>query len=250
MSAVSATPATVAAPQSEPARIVNTFVAPSKTFADLKRVSRWWAPWLVLAVFSYLFVAVAARQVGFEQIAKNQMRLSPKRAEQIEKLPPEQRAQAVERSVTGTKWISYFFPIVQLVWLAIVAAVLLATFNFGAGAEVPFKTSLAIVMYASLPMILKTTLAVVALLAGMDPEGFTFQNPVATNPGYFIDPASSHFLYSVGTALDLFMIWGLILTAIGFSCVGKLRRSTTLAVVFGWYAVLALVSAGLGAKFS
>jgi hypothetical protein len=250
MSTGSATPAAAAAPLSEPARIVNTFVAPSKTFTDLRRVSRWWSPWLVLAVFSYLFIAAAAKQVGFEQITQNQMRLAPKRAEQIEKLPPEERARAMEQSVAFTKGISYTFPLINLAWLAMVALVLLATFKFGAGADVPFKTSLAIVMYASLPGVLKVTLAVVALLTGMDPEGFTFQNPVATNLGYFVDPVSSHFLYSVGTALDLFMIWSLVLTGIGFSCVSKVRRATTVAVVFGWYAVFTLVAAGLGSMFS
>ena len=40
------------APLSEGARIVNTFIAPSKTFTDLRRSASWWAPWILIAVFA------------------------------------------------------------------------------------------------------------------------------------------------------------------------------------------------------
>jgi hypothetical protein len=53
----------------------------------------------------------------------------------------------------------------------------------------------------------------------------------------------SPFLYSVATSLDLFMIWTLVLAAIGLSCVSKLKRSTALFGVFGWFIVLTLVGA-------
>ena len=56
-----------AAPQTAPAlsetqRIVNTFIAPSRTFSDLRRNSRWWAPWIVLAISFVAFVAVMIRK--------------------------------------------------------------------------------------------------------------------------------------------------------------------------------------------
>jgi hypothetical protein len=50
--------------------------------------------------------------------------------------------------------------------------------------------------------------------------------------------------------LDIFLIWTLILTAIGFTCVSKVKRSAALAIVFGWWAVLTLTGAALGAAFS
>ena len=37
----------VAPPMSEGARIINTFIAPSKTFTDLRRSAAWWAPFLL-----------------------------------------------------------------------------------------------------------------------------------------------------------------------------------------------------------
>jgi hypothetical protein len=61
------------APLSEGARILNTFAAPSKTFTDLRRNASWWAPWLLLSAVSILFFYVMDRQIGFDQISKNEI---------------------------------------------------------------------------------------------------------------------------------------------------------------------------------
>jgi len=242
--------APLAEPLSEPARVVDTFVAPLKTFTDLKRSAAWWAPFILVAIASYILVGVAAQKIGWDQIAENEIRLSPKRAAQIEGLSAEQRARAMSQTVTITKTISYGIPLVNLAVLAIIAAVLMASFNFGAGAEISYKISLAVVMYASLPGILKTLLAAGSILAGLNPETFNFQNPVATNPGYFMDPASSPGLYVLASGVDVIILWTLALTALGFSAVSKLKRGTTFAVAFGWYVLVLLVRAGISAAFA
>lgn len=250
--AAPAAPAPDSAPPglSQAARILNTFVAPSKTFTDIKRSAAWWAPFLLMAVVSYGFVFVVANKVGWDQVVENQVKSNPKAAERLEQLPAEQRQQQMRIQVAVTKGISYGFPVVNLLVLTISAAVLMATFNFGAGAEIPFKQALAVVMYAHLPGAVKALLAMASLLAGADPEGFTFQNPVATNPGYFVDPVASPVLYSLASAVDVISIWVMILAAIGFARISKLKTGTTLAVVFGWYVVVALVGAGFAALFS
>ena len=105
-------------------------------------------------------------------------------------------------------------------------------------------------IYSALPLLVKTLLALLSVLAGMSPDSFTFQNPVATNPGYFMNPADNVFLYSVASGIDIFMIWTLVLTAIGFTCVSRVKRGTAYAIVFGWWAVFTLLGAGLAAAFS
>jgi len=254
---MSTTAASPAVPEPKPLsaaeRIVNAFVAPSKTFLDLKRKTTWtsWvAPWLLSAVFAWIFVAVMAQKIGFEQVSANQLKLRPKQAEQIEKMSADQRAQQMKISLAITKGISFGIPFMSLIFLAIVSLVLMATFNFGVGADLPFKLCLAIVMYASLPGIVKSVLGMVAILAGLDPEGFFPQNPVATNPGYFLNPVESPVLYQALTAMDVITIWMLVLTAIGFSCVSKMSKGTTMGVVFGWYLVVTLIGAGFTALFS
>jgi Yip1 domain len=168
----------------------------------------------------------------------------------MEQLPPDKREQQMQSGAKITEVIAYAFPLIQLIILLIIASVLFATFKLAAGAEVSFQVSLAIVMYASLPGLLRAGLAVLSLLAGMSPDSFTFRNPVATNIGYFLNPADSVFLYSLGSSVDIFLIWTLILTAIGFTCVSKVKKGTAFGIVFGWWLLFSLAGAALGAAFS
>ncbi len=238
------------APLSQGARIVDTFIAPSKTFTDLRRNANWWAPFLIMIVVSSAMVYTAGQKIGFRKIMENQMQAQPKTLERLEKLPADQRERQLEQGAKVTQIISYVFPVITLVIWLIIATVLFATFKFAAGAGVSFKVSLAIVIYAALPLMLKTLLALLSVVAGMSPDSFSFQNPVATNPGYFMSPAGNVFLYSVATALDIFMIWTLVLTAIGFTCVSKVKSGTAYAIVFGWWAFFTLAGAAIGAAFS
>jgi hypothetical protein len=235
------------APLSEGARLIDTFIAPSKTFTDLRRSASWWAPFLLLSIVSVAFFYVVDQKIGFRKVVDNQIQASPKATRQMEQLPPDQRSQAITRQAVGVRYFCYGYPAVILLWNLIIAAILLASFKFGASAAVKFKTSYAIVMYASLPLLLKTILATISVVAGADPDSFNLQNPAATNPGYFLSAGNSPFLYSVATALDIFMIWTLILTAVGFACVSKVKRSTAMTIVFGWYIFFTIGAAGLGA---
>jgi hypothetical protein len=238
------------APLSEAQRLINTFFAPSKTFTDLRRSAAWWAPFLITVIFSTIFVYVVDQKVGFRKVVENQLRLQPKQAERFENMPASQRETAMERQTTITKGISYGFPLLMLAWHAIVAGVLLATLKFGASAEIKYKTLFALVLYAGLPGLFKAVLAVVSLLAGVASDAFTFQNPVATNPGYFIDAASSPALFSFLSSIDVLTIWTLVLAAIGITCVSKVKRGTAFAVVFGWYVVTVLLGVGITLVFA
>jgi Yip1 domain len=238
------------APLSEGQRLAYTFFSPSKTFTDLRRNASWWAPFLIMAIISLMFVYVVDQKVGFRKVAENQIQSQPKQADRIEHMPADQREKVMQQQVTVTKIISYAFVVLLLVWFAIIAAVLLATLKFGAGADVKFKTLFALCIYASLPGLLKSLLAILSLLAGVSSDGFTFQNPVATNPGYFIDPVASPVLYGLLTKFDIFTIWTLVLTAIGITCISKVKSGTAFAVVFGWFFFLVLVGVGFSAAFS
>ena len=139
------TPAAEVAALSEGARIINTFIAPTKTFTDLRRNASWWVPWLLIAIVSVAFVYVVDRQVGFDQVSKNEIAKSS-RAEQFEKLPPDQKAKQLQFSTNLTRYISYASPVIALIAFVVMAAVLMGTFNLAAGASLAFKTAMAIVI--------------------------------------------------------------------------------------------------------
>jgi Yip1-like protein len=248
------TPAAEVAPLSEGARIMNTLLAPGKTFTDLRRNARWWVPWLLIAIVSVAFAGVVDWQVGFDQVSKNEIAKSS-RAEQFEKLPADQRAKQLQWSTNLTRYLSYASPLIALIAFVVMAAVLMGTFNLAAGASVAFKTAMAIVIYGSLPSVFQALLGVLAMIAGglsgsLDKEAFNIRNPVATNPAYFMDPTAHKFVYGMATALDVFVLWSCVLMGIGFATNSKVKRGTAIGIVLAWYLVYKLLGSGLGALFS
>lgn len=235
---------------SETARVLNTFIAPSKTFADLRRSASWWLPFLISAIVSLMFVYVVDQKVGFRKVVENQMRAQPKQAERIESMAPDQRERAMQQQEKFTKGFSYGFFLVILFWSAIVTLVLFATLKFALSSDVQFKTLFALVIFAGLPGVLKALLAIVSIVAGVSVDSFTFQNPVATNPGYFIDPATNPVMHSFLTSFDVFTIWTLVLAAIGIPRISKVKTGSAFAVVFGWFGVLVLLGLGIALAFS
>jgi hypothetical protein len=233
-----------AAALSEPARILNTFIAPSKTFNDLKRSPAWWGPIVVVILTSLLLAYTMDRQIGFDQISRNEIAKSS-RAEQFEKLPPDQKAKNLSISASITKGFSYGIPVISLLVTLLVSSVLLGVFNLGASANVGFKTAWAIAWYGMLPWALHSLLAVASMFAGVDKEAFNINNQVGTNPAYFMDPMGNKFLYNLVMGLDVFAIWSIILLGIGFACNSKVKRSTAIALVAGTFVVYKIIFSGL-----
>ncbi len=232
---------------SQPTRILNTFFAPSKTFGSLHRNPTWWMAWLLLVLVSYGYVYTMDKKIGVEQITQSEIAKNTRAAEPFDRMAPEQRQQALERAARISRIIYYIVPVFSLVFYLIIAAVLMATFNFGLGTEVPFKVALAITIYGLLPSGISAIVGIVSMVAGVHPEGFNARNPVASNPAYFMDPLAHKFLYGLLSGLDVFSLWSVVLLGIGFACQSKVKRSTAIMVVLGWFVLVKLAGAGWAA---
>jgi len=236
-------------PLSEGARVINTFVAPSKTFSDINRSATWWLPFVIIVIVSTIFVYVVDKKIGFEKVTENQVKMNPKQYDQLEQLPPDQREQRMAVGAKFSRYISYGYPVIALIFLLIVALVLWGSYSFGAGAQIGFGKSMAVVVYANMVGIVKAILAMITIFAGADTDNFTFQNPVATNLGFLIDPLQHKVLYALGTSIDIVNFWILALVAIGFTYVCKVKKGTSFAIVFGWWVVVTLIGVGAAAIF-
>ena len=231
-------------------RVIDTFIAPSKTFLDIRRNTSWWVPFLLSAIFSCgLFFTVQAK-VGFEQVAENNLRMNTKQAEQMDKLPADQRASRMKITILITKVIFAIIPLFALIAQAVIAGVLMATINFGFGGKANYSQVFAVGWYAGLPGLIKVVLGVVALFAGMAPESFNSQNLSGTNIGYYLPPETSKPILALATSFDAITIWSLVLSAIGISIVAGTKRSSGFIAVFGWWFLIVLGGAGWAAAFS
>jgi hypothetical protein len=235
-------PTPEAAPLSQGERLVDTFIAPSETFTDLRRNAQWWLPFLLMTVAGWGLVYVSEQKIGVQKIVENELQARPKAEARYEQATPEQRQQQVK--ITG---IIYYvaIPVFTLVIWLVMAGLQFGTFKFGANADISYSKSLAVVVYAGLPMVLRHLLAMVSVLAGASADGFTLNNPVASNPAYFMDAADSPFWYFLASQMDIFLLWTLALTAIGFATTGKVKMGTSFAVVIGWWVVITLTFAAI-----
>jgi hypothetical protein len=165
-------------------------------------------------------------------------------------MPADQREKIIQQQTTGIKYFSYGIPVVALIIYSLIASVLFATVKFGANADVKFKTMFALVVYTRLPELLRALLSALSLLAGVSTDSFNIRNPLAVNPGYFIDSSGSATLRAFLTSFDILTFWVLVLLAIGITCIAKVKRGTAFAIVFGWYAFSMLCIVGLTALTS
>jgi Yip1 domain len=239
-----AVPQTTYAPLSEGQRVVDTFVAPSKTFTDLLRSSAWWGPLVILIVVSIAFSFTVQTKVGWERVAENNIHQNPKQEERFAQTPPDQLATAKAIAAKVTAIIAYCFPVLILIFTAITVLLVWATVNFGLAGTAKFGQVFAVYMYAGLVYSIKYLLAIIALFAGVAPDSFLLNNPVGTNIGYYL-PDMPHVLVAYLTHLDIFEIWSLILSVIGVAVVAKVSRGKAAVAVVGWWLLIVLITGAL-----
>jgi Yip1 domain len=236
-----AVPETASAPLSEGQRIVDTFMAPSKTFIDLLRKSSWWGPLLIMIIVSVAFSFAVQTKVGWERVMENNVHQSPKQEERFAQMTPDQAATAKTIGAKVTAIIAYCFPVLILIFTAITVLLVWVTVNFGFAGTAKFGQVFAVYLYASLVFNLKYLLAIIALFAGVAPDSFLLNNPVGTNIGYYLSADLPHVLVAYAMHLDVFEIWSLILSVIGVAVVAKVSRGKAAAAVVGWWIVLVLI---------
>lgn len=237
---------TASAGLSEPQRIINVFIAPSKTFEDIRRNASWWVPWLIGAIFITSIAFFYNKKVDLEPLVREQLSSRPT----WDSLTKDQQDQQVALGLKIAKITPYFFPVIGIIISLIVSAVLMAVFNFVHEASVSYSRSLAIFFYGGLPTIIAAILALIAVAAAGDIEGRNPRNLVATNPAYFMDyHTASKFAYGMAQSFDVITIWIIVLMGIGFkinSAKTKLTTGTAIGTIFAIYLVYRLVVSSLG----
>ncbi len=236
-------------PLTQVERVTDTFFAPSKTFADVRRSGSWWLPFLLLVVFGYAFSVTLVGRLGPSGIADSALRADAKKYEKFKELPAEQ--QATQRNMIGkiTTGTLYAFPVVQILFLAFSGLLLWVGFNFILGGSSTYPQMFAVSVFAALPSIFRGVLGVVTLYAG-DNDSFNLQDPVGTNPGYYLGSDAAPWLHSFLGSFDLLTLWVLFLSALGGAMVARVKPARGYALVFGVWFVYVLVKTGVAAAFS
>lgn len=235
--------APIQAPLTETQRVIDTFVAPTKTFIDLRRKATFWGPLIIMIVVGVIYSFSVQQKIGWEKVAENNIHQSPKTEEKLATSPDGgAAAKAITAKITAV--VSYAFVVPILIITAIVALLNWATVNFGFGGKSTYGQIFAVSFYANLVMNIKYILAIIAIFAGLAPDSFLINNPVGTNVGYYLSTDAPKALSALCMHLDIFEIWSLVLTVIGVSVVAKVSRGKAAAVVVGWWVIFVLIAVG------
>jgi hypothetical protein len=230
-------------------RVVDTFVAPSKTFKDILRSASWWLPCVLMVIGSLLSGFVVQKQVGFDRVNENQIHASPKTEDQLNQLTPDQKQQRLALGTKITGIITYAIPVIILITMAIYALILWGCFNFVLGSQTTFWQVFAVSFYAALPYLILNVLLIATLYFGGNAEAYDYKNPVGTNPAYFL-PDAGPFLKAILGEFDVIKLWTLVLEVLGMAIIAKKTITQSALVVVGLWAIRVILTVGAAAAFS
>ena len=228
-------------------RVVDTFVAPTKTFEDIRRNASWWMPWLLSAVLAVLFSFVVLSKIGLPALVDGVVHQSASLEDRLANSPPEQAA-SIRHSIEMQFRFMYVSPVIFLIIGVIVAGIFLGTANFVFGGRATFGQMLAVWFYGTLPLAVISILTMISVYAGISGDSFNIKNTLGTNIGYYLmNGETPHWLVTLLSSFDIIAIWCAVLLTMGISTVAGIKRGAAAAMVFGWWAIYVLLQTGVAA---
>jgi len=221
------------AEMSEIATVTGVFFEPGRVFEDLRRKPRFIIGAIIIALF------VTAYGFGlYYKVGESGMRRFI--AEQIDKNPQtsgmsaEQKSSAIELQMTIQSVIRYALPVVIAISLVIGALFyFLGSKAFGGNGN--FMHALSVWIYSSIPPTVIGTIGSLIVMAIKSADEIDIaasqRGLIQANPSMLIDGKAMPIIATLLATLDLFMIWGWVLAAIGLRITNKLSSGSAWAVV-------------------
>jgi len=229
-------------------RIVGVFFSPKGTFEDIVRKPSWLAPFASLILLSILACFVINQRTNWLEFQRQQIEKNPATAN----LPADQKEQRIEIAAKYSPAFSYVFGTVAPAFLILVTTLAMwGGYKLLGGARVNFATSFAITSHAFLTGLISTPLLILILY--LKPVGTVdLENPIAANVAAFLPEDSAKWLVALGKSFDLFVLWTLILLAIGFAATSprKLKGGKSFSIAFSVWAAFAVLRVGVAFIFS
>ena len=228
-------------PLSQLERVLDTFVAPSKTFRDLLRDASWWLPCLLMVLMAGVYSVTAVHKVGVARMSDNVLATMPRMQDMISNAKPADAETIRTKFQSNIKSQFYSSPLVLIAGGFAAAGLFLLTSNFAFGGRATYKSTLAMFWYSVLPMIVFYALVSSLLTGGVNLETFRVTNPLGTNPGYYLPDGSSPVLVAALSFLDIFSVWIFCLQAIGTSIVARISLGKAIGSVAIWWVLYSLL---------
>jgi hypothetical protein len=217
------------------ARFFGVITSPRDTFAAVAANPKWLGMMIVTTLIVAVFTALpltteAGKQANIDQQVKSMKGFGFEVTDQV--------YDSMEKGAARLPYITAISVIViSPIFAAIVAGILFAVFNAGLGGEASFKQMFALIAHSG---------AVSSLSAVFSGVINYFRGGVssATNLGALLPmlPEGS-FLGNLFGAIDIFLIWYVVVLAIGLAVLYRRRTQPIAMSLLGVYAVIALIIA-------
>jgi hypothetical protein len=221
-------------------RVVDTFLAPTKTFTDILLNASWWLPFVLSIILGLALTTAVTQKVGWQQLVDNQVQASPALQAKLAALKPDVLATVRGQMIMTFKVTLFSAPISGLLLMLVVALVLWGTITFAFGGKTEFKRVFCLVNYAYLPLSLKGAVAALMLYTGIAAENFTLDNMLGTSVGYYFGTPGT--LKTFLTSFDIFGLWVVVLMSMGLAIIANTKRSAGFITVVGWWVVVVLLT--------
>ncbi len=236
-------PPAVPAPPSLIARLVGVIFSPRETFAKLLPKAPWFAALVVVTLvtaggqYAFLSTEVGQEAMVDQQIHQAELRnggnITQQQIDMFEGLKTKNRY-----FVLGA--IVIFSPVMTFVF----AGIYFGVFNALLGGDASFKQVLAIVTHSGAVNIVQTLFIL--------PLNYVRESASsATTLGVFVQSFldESNFVARVLGMIDLFIVWNLIISAIGLGVLYRRKTGPIFWSLMGVYVVIVLVIAGVMRAF-
>jgi hypothetical protein len=218
-------------PGSSGATCVTMFTSPLATLNSLRDRPQWFMALLVAGAYSVLVNFYVVQRAGLERLMTKLLKSAPLIDPQgvlQSALLHQNRIVLIQALATFVGAFVIAFVVARVLWLLLIVA----------GKDVVFKRVFAVVAHATLltTVIRESALALTVTLV-RDLDKLDLRNPLATNPGFFVHPASPT-ASRILTWLDLITLTNIFLLVVGLTkvCDGLSRRVAAALVVVPWLA--------------
>jgi hypothetical protein len=234
---------------SSPARILGVFTAPTATFESIAEAPHFILCWVLQIVLGGAYFWYLLHRLGAVELARQSLEQSA-RARAMDPA-------TLQTSINATAHFFVYMPYITagmvIVATLLLAAIFLGVANLLLGMEARFKGVLAVVVHAMLPQTLLAVLSALVLALMNDPLAFHYVNPLGSNFGFFLNKATTPaFVYTFATHSDLFVLWTVVLLALGLAKLsGRPRKfASSFWAVFALWMFYIIVASGVAAVFA
>jgi hypothetical protein len=243
---------TVEQPQmSEVATLGNIFFEPGRTFEDLRRKPRFILATVIVSLLISAYGFALYYKVGdaaVRQFIVEQVDRSPQAAQ----MDSAAKASSVDMQMKFSSIGRYVAPILFAIIMIIGGALYWAAGKAFGGAG-GFLHGWSVFVYSSLPPTVVSMVANFIVLIFKSPNDIDLatsqRGVIHANPAVFMNGKAAPVLATLVGTLDLFMIWGWVLAAIGLRITNKISSTSAWAIVI-IFALIGIFFRVIGAYFS